>query len=70
MNHNAIEEVFNLIVTLRNKITKFYKGSPRRIERFYETLQELGSNPKLNEQQLYILEELQLYAESIVPEQD
>lgn len=52
------------------KFAKLCKGSPSQLERFYEALQDVAKATKLSSDQLYILEELQLYAESITPEQE
>lgn len=41
-------------------------GAKSRLNRFAQRLHELGNDPKLSANQRYLLEELQLYAESII----
>lgn len=45
-------------------------GTASRLARFFERLGELSERKDLNGEQRYLLEELQLYGQSIMPEQD
>lgn len=45
-------------------------GKERRAQRYFERISELAANTHLSNQQQFVLEELKLYGESIMPEQE
>lgn len=49
---------------------KLLSGKEKRLERYFTQLEELGKSKHLNQKQKYLLEELKLYGESIIPDQD
>lgn len=50
---------------LKNKLLG---GRPSQAEKYFARLEELSRNPKLSEQKRYLLKELELYGESIIPD--
>jgi exodeoxyribonuclease-1 len=49
-----------------NKLTS---GQPNRLTQFFDALKSQAARPGLTQQQQYLLEELQLYGESLIPDQ-